>query len=382
MLNPDDLEHVLGLYVHFPWCVKKCPYCDFNSHPLKADTSQTDYLSALLQDWHTQFSAFGATRLSNTKTQNFTSVFFGGGTPSLFEPRHIKRLLNQTPHQGAEVTLEVNPGTVEHHSFHDFKDAGVNRLSLGAQSFADTQLQRLGRIHHSDETLRAFAGARKAGFSNINVDLMWGLPGQTVEAALADLEQAIALQAEHISWYQLTIEAKTEFARRPPILPRDGILQDIEQAGLERLAQAGYQRYEVSAFAKYHRYCRHNLTYWSFGDYLGIGAGAHGKVTIDGEAVRTQRPSQPRLYQKDPDALASTAVPADQLVLEFMMNALRLTEGVPKSVFTQRTGMSWTQIEPVWRELVGLNLVYEDRCATTALGLRYLDSVLEKFVAS
>jgi oxygen-independent coproporphyrinogen-3 oxidase len=380
MLDPRESEDVLGLYVHFPWCVKKCPYCDFNSHPLKADTDQAAYLDALIEDWQKQHATLGSQRLLAVPSQQFTSVFFGGGTPSLFEPRHLTRLLAQIPHEGAEVTLEVNPGTAERHSFSEFRSAGINRLSLGAQSFADTQLQQLGRIHRSTETLHAFASAREAGFNNINVDLMWGLPGQTVEAALADLNQAIELQAEHISWYQLTIEAKTEFAKRPPILPKDKILQDIEEAGLERLSQAGYTRYEVSAFAKDPAYCRHNLTYWSFGDYLGIGAGAHGKVTLNGDILRTQRPSQPRLYQKDPEGTPSTTVAADQLVLEFMMNALRLTDGVPQSVFTQRTGIEWEQIQPKWRELVALGLVREDRCATTALGLRYLDSVLEKFL--
>ena len=381
MLNPRDTEDVLGLYVHFPWCVKKCPYCDFNSHPLKADTDQAAYLDALMLDWRTQYATLGAKRLLATPSHRFTSIFFGGGTPSLFKPQHLKDLLAHIPHEGAEVTLEVNLGTAEHHGFGEFKHAGINRLSIGAQSFADAQLLQLGRIHQSADTLKAFTGARQAGFSNINLDLMWGLPGQTVDTALADLDQAIALQAEHISWYQLAIEAKTEFARRPPILPRDKILQEIEEAGLERLSQAGYVRYEVSAFAKDQAYCRHNLTYWSFGDYMGIGAGAHGKVTLDGDIVRTQRPSQPRLYQKDPDAMPSTHVAADQLVLEFMMNALRLTDGVSKSVFTQRTGIEWEQIQPIWRELITLGLVREDRCATTNLGMRYLDSVLEKFIA-
>lgn len=380
MLDPREPGDVLGLYVHFPWCVKKCPYCDFNSHPLKTDTDQGAYLDALVLDWQKQFTTLGAKRLLATKFQQFTSVFFGGGTPSLFEPIHLQNFLTHIPHEGAEVTLEVNPGTAERHGFSEFRGAGINRLSIGAQSFADAQLLQLGRIHQSAETVNAFASAREAGFSNINIDLMWGLPGQTVDAALADLEQAIALQAEHISWYQLTIEAKTEFARRPPIVPKDKVLQDIEEAGLALLSKAGYSRYEVSAFAKDHAYCRHNLTYWSFGDYMGIGAGAHGKVTLGGDMIRTQRPSQPRLYQKDPDSIPSILVAADQRVLEFMMNTLRLTGGVSKSVFTQRTGIHWDQIQPKWKELAALGLVREDRCAATDLGLRYLDSVLERFI--
>ena len=230
------------------------------------------------------------------------------------------------------------------------------------------------------ETLQALERARHAGFDNINLDLMWGLPGQTVAGALADLQQAIDLSPEHISWYQLTIEAKTEFARRPPLLPKDGFLQDIEAAGLELLADAGFERYEVSAFAKPNKQCIHNLTYWSFGDYLGIGAGAHGKVSVDDGILRTQRPSQPRLYQQDPTTIAPAPVSTEQRGLEFMMNALRLIDGVEQAVFEERTNMPWHDNQAVWGELVALDLVASDRCATTPLGLRYLDSVLERFL--
>ena len=370
----------LGLYVHFPWCIKKCPYCDFNSHPLRETTDQGAYLEALLSDWRHQYERLGQRRLAASPSGNFTSIFFGGGTPSLFKPDHLQRLMTEIPDKGAETTLEVNPGTSEYFRFEDYRGAGINRLSIGAQSFSDTQLAALGRVHQMHETLQAFERARGAGFDNINVDLMWGLPGQTVSSALADLQQAIDLAPDHISWYQLTIEAKTEFARRPPLLPKDGFLQDIEIAGLALLADAGFERYEVSAFAKPDKQCTHNLTYWSFGDYLGIGAGAHGKVSVGDRVLRTRRPSQPRLYQQEPGTVVPAQVSMEQRGLEFMMNALRLIDGVEQSIFEERTHIPWRDIQTVWDELVALDLVTSDRCATTPLGLRYLDSVLERFL--
>ena len=284
------------------------------------------------------------------------------------------------PHQGAEITLEVNPGTAEYHRFEDYKDAGINRLSIGAQSFSNAQLARLGRVHQQEETVSAMAKARQAGFSNINLDIMWGLPGQSVAQALEDLRQAIELQPQHMSWYQLTIEPKTEFAGRPPILPVDRVLQEIEQAGLALLAEAGFQRYEVSAFARPGYACQHNLVYWSFGDYIGIGAGAHGKITHGPNIYRTQRPSQPRLYQQDSQITELTAIPQTQRPIEFMMNALRLLDGVTQQSFAERTQLPWQTVSQVWQELVDLDLVRHDRCATTGLGLRYLDSVLERFL--
>ena len=369
-----------GLYVHFPWCIKKCPYCDFNSHPLKAGTDQVVYLEALLGDWRQQYGSFGRARIAQTNTGQIDSIFFGGGTPSLFKPQHLARLLEEVPHQGAEITLEVNPGSAEYHRFEDYQDAGINRLSIGAQSFSNAQLARLGRVHQQDETINAVAKAKQAGFSNINLDIMWGLPGQSLAEALQDLRQAIQLQPQHISWYQLTIEPKTEFAGRPPILPVDRVLQEIEQAGLALLAEAGFQRYEVSAFARPGYQCQHNLVYWSFGDYMGIGAGAHGKITQGPNIYRTQRPSQPRLYQQDGQTTELTEIPRSQRTIEFMMNALRLLDGVTQQSFAERTQLPWHSVSQVWQELVDLELVRHDRCATTALGLRYLDSVLERFL--
>ncbi len=380
-MQPSSIEHdALGLYIHFPWCVKKCPYCDFNSHPIKQDTDQEAYLAALLADWREQYTLLGERRLAQTPTASFTSIFFGGGTPSLFKPELLKQLMDGIPHEGSEVTLEVNPGTAEYHSFKDYRLAGINRLSLGAQSFSDGQLAALGRVHQSRDTQTAFHQARQAGFANINLDLMWALPGQNVEAALEDLRQAIELQPEHISWYQLTIEAKTEFAKRPPILPVDRTIQEIEEAGLALLADAGYRRYEISAFAKPTKECRHNLNYWSFGDYFGIGAGAHGKVSTPEQIVRTTRPSQPRLYQLDSTTIEPVEVTRDQRVLEFMMNALRLVDGVDFPIFNERTQLSWERVQTQWDSLVALDLVHKDKCATTPLGLRYLDSVLARLL--
>ncbi len=371
-----------GLYVHFPWCIKKCPYCDFNSHPLKDDVDQQRYLDSLLQDWQIQSKTiFSVAENADFLHQGFKTVFFGGGTPSLFKPELMAKLLKQIPiAKDAEVTMEANPGTQEYTDFEHYLSAGINRLSIGAQSFQNSQLAKLGRVHSSAETQAAVAKALSAGFTNINIDLMWGLPGQNLKDALFDLESAIALSPQHISWYQLTIEAKTEFAKRPPLLPIDGILAEIETKGNELLAANGYGRYEISAYAKDAAYCQHNINYWSFGDYIGLGAGAHGKVSESEQILRTQKASQPRLYQGEPDKTLLQTVTKEQLPLEFMMNALRLIDGTSMAAFTEKTGLSWQSIEKQWNELLAQGLVRGDRCSTTELGLRYLDTILGKFV--
>ena len=371
-----------GLYIHFPWCVKKCPYCDFNSHPLKGDVDQQRYLDSLLKDWQLQ-SADTFSPLANTEflEDGFKTVFFGGGTPSLFKPKLMATLLKHLPIAAdAEVTMEANPGTQEYTDFEHYLSAGINRLSIGAQSFQNSQLTKLGRVHNSAETVAAVARARSAGFANINIDLMWGLPGQSLKDALFDLESAIALSPPHISWYQLTIEAKTEFAKRPPLLPIDGVLAEIETKGNELLTAQGYHRYEISAYAKESAYCQHNINYWSFGDYVGLGAGAHGKVSERGQILRTQKASQPRLYLDEPEKISVQKVTKEQLPLEFMMNALRLIDGTGTETFTEKTGLDWQEIKPQWDRLVAQGLVRTDRCSTTELGLRYLDTVLEEFV--
>ena len=379
----------LSLYVHIPWCVRKCPYCDFNSHTNNGEAlPESEYVDALLDDLsHDATSA-------NLQGRQLVSIFFGGGTPSLFSAGAIGRILRGVERQigfapDIEITLEANPGTFEQQKFKGFRQAGINRLSIGIQSFNDAQLESLGRIHNGAEALAAIGIARQAGFDNINLDLMHGLPAQTPEQAIADLQQAIDLQPEHLSWYQLTIEPNTAFHRHPPLLPVENTLESIQTQGHKLLAAAGFNTYEVSAYARPQRPSRHNRNYWQFGDYLGIGAGAHGKITdMSGqEIVRTRKTRQPKDYLS---RLASTKTylversPLDnaELPLEFLMNALRLQQGVPTSLFSERTGTSLKTIETQWQALETKGLVEPlstGRLCCTALGQRFLDSVLAEF---
>lgn len=368
-----------GLYIHFPWCVKKCPYCDFNSHPLFSGSGKGQdfdaYLAHLLADFDSQTTA------SAVSGAVFSSVFFGGGTPSLFAPEHFAALLEHLPlAPDAEITMEANPGTTEHADFGDYLAAGINRLSIGAQSFDDAQLGRLGRIHNSREIIDTYHQAVDGGFDNINLDLMWALPQQSVDQCLADLEAAIQLAPQHLSWYQLTIEAKTEFARRPPLLPVEDAVYQMEIEGNQLLAEQGYARYEVSAFARDGRTCRHNLNYWQFGDYLGVGAGAHGKVSTPEQIYRTRKPHQPRVYQQQPTDISRIAVNDQDLLFEFMLNALRLVDGVPVTELQKKTRLDFAQAQDRWSRLADQELVYQDRIACTPLGFRYLDSVVAEFV--
>jgi oxygen-independent coproporphyrinogen-3 oxidase len=369
----------LALYVHFPWCVRKCPYCDFNSHPLRAPLQEDTYLTALECDLTEALADVGTTMVD--------TVFFGGGTPSLFSAAAFERLLGWLGPwlaDTAEITMEANPGTLEHHDFAAYRRAGINRLSLGAQSFSADKLVRLGRIHGPEDTLRAYARAREGGFDNINLDLMYGLPEQTPEQALDDLHQATALAPEHLSWYQLTIEPRTEFARRPPLIASHDVIADMEEEGLDVLASAGYRRYEISAFSRPGLECRHNLNYWRFGDYVGAGAGAHGKRSHRvGTAMaieRTRKLSQPRLYLERPAATQRVTVADDERVFEFLMNALRLRDGVAVEDFEIRTGLAREALEPLWQGLVADGLVRADRIAATALGFKHLDTVLQRFL--
>lgn len=361
-----------GVYVHFPWCVRKCPYCDFNSHPMRGPLPEDAYLNALLADLHADCQRFDV--------WDAQTVYFGGGTPSLFSPPTFRRLLSAIPGDAEEVTMEANPGAREHGDFHAYRQAGVTRISLGAQSFDPAQLQRLGRIHDANGTRAAAAQVAKAGFASFNLDLMHGLPGQSVAEALRDLEEAIRLNPPHLSWYQLTIEAKTEFARQPPKnLPNDEQAVAIEEAGLELLARHGYRRYEVSAFARPGHECRHNLNYWTFGDYLGIGAGAHGKRTVDGEILRIVKPASPRLYLRGEPARVRQ-VPSEEQATEFMMNVLRLADGVPRALFQERTALDFDAIAAAVQELVDWGLMRPDRLALTARGWRQLDGVVARFL--
>ena len=361
-----------SLYAHLPWCVRKCPYCDFNSHPLKESLPEQEYQAVLLADLERELERFNEPAID--------TVYFGGGTPSLFSPAIFRAVLERLPGPVAEVTMEANPGTVEHTDFAAYRRAGINRVSLGAQSFHPAQLEQLGRIHSADDIRAAAQEIATAGFDSFNIDLMYGLANQSVEQALADLVEAIRLAPPHISWYQLTIEPKTSFARRPPSrLPDADQAAAIEDAGLALLASHGYQRYEVSAFAQDGHRCAHNLNYWRFGDYIGIGAGAHGKLTVNGTVWRTTKPSQPRRYMAGACGM-TTAVATDQLATEFMMNALRLVEGVDPSLFAERTGLAFEHMAPTVEELVDWGLMHGDRLALTDRGYRQLDGVLARFL--
>lgn len=336
----------LSLYVHIPWCIKKCPYCDFNSHSIKSGLPEEAYVDALLADLQTE--------LPNIWGRTVDTVFIGGGTPSLFQAQSIDRLLSGVRallrlNADAEITLEANPGTFEIEKFRGFKDAGITRLSIGVQSFNDDMLNRLGRVHNGDEALTAIDTALDL-FEKVNIDLMYALPTQTVQTALADVNTAIATGAAHISAYHLTMEPNTVFGHTPPKgLPQDEAALDIEDAVHDALAAAGFQHYETSAFAKPGMQCRHNLNYWQFGDYIGIGAGAHGKISYPDRIERTTRRRHPNDYlsamQHQPaEAIERKNIAADDLAFEFMMNALRLTDGVPSEMLQQRTGIPAAQV--------------------------------------
>ncbi len=369
MTPPADV----GLYVHFPWCVRKCPYCDFNSHPLKEPLREAEYRKALLGDYERELERFGNRRI--------TTVYFGGGTPSLFSPETFRILLDRLP-DAWEVTLEANPGTIERGDFAGYRHAGITRISLGAQTFDSARLDLLGRIHGTDDIGNAAREAKAAGVDSLNLDLMYALPNQTVAEALVDLGEAIRLAPDHISWYQLTVEPKTEFARRPPVgLPDVDRASKIEEAGIELLERHGYRRYEVSAFAREGHPCEHNVNYWRFGDYMGVGAGAHGKFTNDdGEVARIVKPSQPRLYLDGDDGQAA-AVPPEELPGEFMMNALRLVDGVEHDLFEARTGLGFDVIARTVAELEDWGLISAGRLALTANGYRQLNGVVARFLA-
>jgi oxygen-independent coproporphyrinogen-3 oxidase len=337
----------LSLYVHIPWCVRKCPYCDFNSHESKGAIPEQDYVTALLADLEQE--------LVRVQDREVQSIFIGGGTPSLFAPRSIAYLLTEIGNRlnlapELEITMEVNPGTMERGKFAEFRAAGVNRLSMGIQSFHPELLQRIGRSHGREEALKAAETARSAGFENFNLDLMYGLPGQRLDQALGDLRLAMEFEPAHLSWYQLTIEPNTRFHHQPPQLPEDDVIADMQEQGQGFLKQGGYQQYEVSAYARDGRQCRHNLNYWRFGDYLGVGAGAHGKYTdVTRQRIhRTWKSRHPKDYLTNAGESTSfsgyRALESHDAVLEFMLNALRLTEGFSSGLFEQTTGLPFRTV--------------------------------------
>jgi len=380
----------LALYVHLPWCVQKCPYCDFNSHALREMVlPEAAYRDALLGDLRWE-----ATQVSTDRP--IVSVFFGGGTPSLFSAETIAAVLAEADRlwglaPDCEITLEANPGTVDAGHFRGYRLAGVNRLSLGVQSFDDTRLARLGRIHDGDAARRAVAVARDAGFDNINLDLMFALPDQSMEAAASDLRAAIALEPEHVSYYHLTLEPNTAFAAAPPPLPDEDTAADMLDAGGALLQEAGYASYETSAWARPGRQCRHNRVYWSFGDYLGIGAGAHGKVsarTTEGalsieRRVRRRHPRQYMPFAGGAEVLQSrTTVPEEALAFEFAMNALRLHEGFSWRTLRDHAGLSRNDIAATLADAEGKGLLIVDAqgARPSDLGRTHLNSLLQLFL--
>ena len=373
----------LSLYVHLPWCVRKCPYCDFNSHAARGDIPERAYVDALLRDLESELPRIG--------NRTIETIFLGGGTPSLFAPESIAHLLagiraTVTVAPDAEITLEANPGTVDIERFKGFRDAGINRLSIGIQSFEDQKLKALGRIHGRAEALHAAEAARTAGFKNFNLDLMFGLPGQAMEQAVTDIRLAIEQQPTHLSVYQLTIEPNTLFHAHPPQLPDDDAIWDMQQANQAELAAAGFEQYEVSAYAKPGFECRHNLNYWQFGDYLGLGAGAHGKLTHADAITRTWKVKHPEAYLKaagTPNAGGGThALMSADAAFEFMLNALRLAHGFPVSLFAERTALPLSAVAPTLREAETKGFISwkAERIRPTETGRRLLDDLLLLFL--
>ncbi|MDO8291683.1 MAG: radical SAM family heme chaperone HemW [Gallionella sp.] len=372
----------LSLYIHIPWCVRKCPYCDFNSHEARGAFPEQEYVAALIRDLELALPLIWGRKVY--------TVFFGGGTPSLLSGESVAQILRSVRmllplDLGAEITLEANPGTVEAARFAAYREAGVNRLSLGIQSFNDTHLRALGRIHSADEARRAIEIAQRH-FDNINLDLMYALPTQTLEQALQDVQTALSFSPQHLSCYHLTLEPNTLFHRNPPALPDDDAGSDMQQRIEEMLAASGYQHYETSAFAQPKRRAKHNLNYWQFGDYLGIGAGAHSKLSFHDRVIRQARHKQPQAYMQQvaQDAPVQTehAVARDELAFEFMMNALRLNEGFASVLFNERTSLPLLGIRREMEEAVQRGLLFTDhqRIAPTPLGQRFLNDLLEIFL--
>lgn len=373
----------LSLYIHIPWCVQKCPYCDFNSHALKAEPPEAEYIQCLLNDLRED--------LHYVQGRPLHSIFIGGGTPSLFSADSIRQLLEgvQTLIPFAddiEITMEANPGTIEAGRFAGFQSAGVNRISIGIQSFSADKLQRLGRIHDPDQAIRAARQAHDTGLRSFNLDLMHGLPHQTLDEALSDIRQAIELAPPHLSWYQLTIEPNTAFGSKPPRLPEEDTLWEIQDQGHELLLAAGYRQYEISAYAKPGYECRHNLNYWQFGDYLGIGCGAHGKITLPQEdrIVRMAKKRHPRGYL-DPEVPFiehQRDVHHRERPFEYFMNRMRLFMPIPKQEWIDRTGLSLDTVEPLLVQAHQDGLVTSDdqHWHVTELGHRYLNTLLEQLI--
>lgn len=377
----------LSLYIHIPWCIQKCPYCDFNSHALKTTIPEAQYISALIDDLDTDLARYNM----QNEPRKLHSIFIGGGTPSLITAPEIKRLLIEVEKRlpfadDIEITMEANPGTVEAGRFIEYREAGVNRISIGVQSFQQEKLEKLGRIHGKDEALRAARLAHEAGLNSFNLDLMHGLPNQSIDDALSDLKQAIELNPPHLSWYQLTIEPNTVFYYKPPTLPDDDDLWDIFEQGHQILADAGYVQYEISGYSKVGYQCRHNLNYWRFGDYLGIGCGAHGKLSFaDGRIIRTTKIKHPRgfLDLMKPYLIDEQKVADHDKPFEFFMNRFRLLEACPKQDFIDKTGLGLESIQEImdWAKEKKYLEETETHWQITEHGKLFLNDLLEAFVS-
>ncbi len=371
----------LSLYIHLPWCVRKCPYCDFNSHEAKGSLPEELYVNALLDELDMHAALL--------EKRPLISIFFGGGTPSLFSPASIAKILQDvrgraTLASDCEITLEANPGTIDQERFVGFHAAGVNRLSLGVQSFQADKLKTLGRIHDREQAMRAIELVREAGFSNFNIDIMYGLPQQTIPEALEDIKTALAFKPTHFSWYQLTIEPNTLFHHQPPTLPHDDALWEMQQAGQALIQSLGYQQYEVSAYSQPNHECAHNRNYWEFGDYLGIGAGAHSKITDAKNIYRMAQVKNPRDYLDATKrrAIAKTPVNGKDRAFEFMLNALRLTDGISADLFEQRTNLSLQSITPLLDTARKRDLLLDEaqRICPSERGRQYLNDLMAMFL--
>ncbi|WP_419540620.1 radical SAM family heme chaperone HemW [Pasteurella oralis] len=374
----------LSLYIHIPWCVQKCPYCDFNSHAQKGAIPEQEYIQHLLQDLSQDLVRFS----TSIQQRKLHSIFIGGGTPSLFSAQSIHYLLSEIEkripfEQDIEITLEANPGTAEAERFKGYVQAGVTRISMGIQSFNDDKLQRLGRIHNAAEAKSAVSFAKVSGLNSFNLDLMHGLPNQNLTEALDDLKQAIALAPPHLSWYQLTIEPNTMFAYRPPVLPDDDELWDIFEQGHQLLIAAGYEQYETSAYAKAGFQCKHNLNYWRFGDYLAIGCGAHGKVSFEhGDIIRYSKTKHPKGYMRGEYLYEEKHVSVEDRAFEFFMNRFRLLEAVPKIALQQFTGLAQHTVEPQINWALSKHYIEQspDYWKITEQGKLFLNELLEQFL--
>ncbi|HHF7345237.1 TPA: radical SAM family heme chaperone HemW [Legionella feeleii] len=370
-----------SLYIHIPWCIRKCPYCDFNSHKSPASLPEESYVQALVADFKEDLTHFPAREIH--------SIFIGGGTPSLFSAHAYESLFNQLQQlvkfsSDIEITLEANPGTVEQQRFNDYRRLGINRLSLGIQSFNPIHLKALGRIHDDQQAHKAIEAARQAGFDNINIDIMYSLPRQSVAEGLEDLQTALAHQPEHLSWYQLTIEPNTVFYKKRPPLPNEEEACTLEEQGLALLAAHDFKRYEISAFCQQEKLARHNLNYWLFGDYYGIGAGAHGKISLGQTIYRTRKQRQPADYLASDKAflVERETVAPDSLLFEFMLNATRLEQAIPHALFSERTGLPFDRLHPLLVHAASKGLITLDErfWQITPFGRRYTNDLQALFL--